>query len=39
MRNLPETILVPIDFNEQSIFAMQRSYDFARLLGTFSLTY
>jgi hypothetical protein len=39
MRNLPETILVPIDFNEQSMYALHRSYDFARLLGTFSLTY
>ncbi|MFA5420242.1 MAG: universal stress protein [Bacteroidales bacterium] len=33
MRNLPETILVPIDFNEQSMYALHRSYDFARFLG------
>ncbi|PKP31357.1 MAG: hypothetical protein CVT99_09420 [Bacteroidetes bacterium HGW-Bacteroidetes-16] len=33
MLTLPETILVPIDFNEQSMHAMNRSYDFARFLG------
>lgn len=33
MQTLPETILVPIDFNEQSMHALQRSYDFARFLG------
>lgn len=33
MQTLPETILVPIDFNEQSMHAMQRSYNFARFLG------
>lgn len=27
------TILVPIDFNEQSKYAMERSYSFARFLG------
>jgi len=33
MRTSPETILVPIDFNEQSMYALKRSYDFARFLG------
>ncbi|MBU2554892.1 MAG: universal stress protein [Bacteroidetes bacterium] len=33
MHTLPETILVPIDFNDQSMHAMKRSYDFARFLG------
>lgn len=28
-----EKILVPIDFNEQSMFALERSYTFARFLG------
>lgn len=28
-----EKILVPIDFNEQSLFALERSYTFARFLG------
>ncbi len=33
MQTSPETILVPIDFNEQSMHALKRSYDFARFLG------
>jgi nucleotide-binding universal stress UspA family protein len=33
MQTIHETILVPIDFNEQSMHALLRSYDFARFLG------
>lgn len=33
MQKKTQTILVPIDFNEQSMFAMERSYTFAKFLG------
>lgn len=33
MHKKTQTILVPIDFNEQSMFALERSYTFAKFLG------
>lgn len=33
MENTPQTLLVPIDFNEQSMFAMERSYVTAPFLN------